>query len=389
MNLIKYVLVNIVETLLRMFPFPCKRGMIKIGNPDRNSPVFLTCNFHLTVERVKRVLRGMDCYLLVASSRGINVWCAAAGGHFTHHGVISVLKTSGIEELVDHRTVILPQLAATGVETRIVRKKTGWKVIWGPVYAKKIPGFVENNFKKTPEMRQVEFSLIQRIEGAVSWAFPVSIIITFIVFPFWQEAIVPLLLLTWGLSFLTLVGFPLYHHLLHSEGSRNGVSFFNFERGGIQLILWSVLMLGIVLYTSLTGNFTWGSMLRWGVMLCIIILLLTIDIKGHTSSYKGSLLEGELLKVTLDKSRCKVAGFCEQVCPRNCFELNKDQHAATMPGADRCIKCGACIVQCPFDALSFEGLKGEIIPPETIRKFKLNLMGKRLKSDKSLGTSEL
>lgn len=136
-------------------------------------------------------------------------------------------------------------------------------------------------------------------------------------------------------------------------------------------------MLGIVAYTFLSGNFAWGSMLRWGVMLCIIILLLTVDIKGHTSLYKGSLLEGELLKVTLDKSKCKGAGFCEQVCPRNCFEVNKDQHAATMPGADRCIKCGACIVQCPFDALYFEGLKGEIISPETIRKFKLNLMGKR------------
>ncbi|MFQ6000166.1 MAG: 4Fe-4S binding protein, partial [Anaerolineae bacterium] len=46
--------------------------------------------------------------------------------------------------------------------------------------------------------------------------------------------------------------------------------------------------------------------------------------------------------------------------------------------SDRCVQCGACIVQCPFDALYFKSPKGEIILPETIRKFKLNLIGKRL-----------
>jgi len=121
MNAFNYILVNIIETLLRMFPFPCKTGLIRIGNPDRNSSVFLTCNYHLTVERVKRALRGMDAFLLVANSKGVNVWCAATGGLFTNHDVISVLKTSGIEEFVEHRNVIMPQLAATGVEPKTIR----------------------------------------------------------------------------------------------------------------------------------------------------------------------------------------------------------------------------------------------------------------------------
>ncbi|MFQ6110334.1 MAG: copper oxidase, partial [Candidatus Aminicenantales bacterium] len=139
MNGLKFVAVNVFETLVRVFPLPCRSGLVKIGNPGRGSPVFLTCNYHLTVERVKRALKGMDCYLLVANSRGINVWCAATGGHFTNHDVISVLKTSGIEDLVDHRRVILPQLAASGIEAGVIQKRIGWKVIWGPVYAKDIP----------------------------------------------------------------------------------------------------------------------------------------------------------------------------------------------------------------------------------------------------------
>jgi len=168
MRPLNYIVVNIVETLLRVFPFPCKTGLMRIGNPDRNAPVLLTGNYHLTVDRVKRAWKGLDAYLLVANSRGINVWCAATGGLLTHHDVISVLKTSGIEELVDHRHVVLPQLAATGVEAKVVQKKTGWRVIWGPADAKDVPAFIENKFEKTATMREVKFPWTQRVEMAVA-----------------------------------------------------------------------------------------------------------------------------------------------------------------------------------------------------------------------------
>ncbi|NIM98648.1 MAG: copper oxidase, partial [candidate division Zixibacteria bacterium] len=164
MSQFKYILLSIVETLLRVFPLPCKPGLVRLGNPDRDSPVFLTCNYHLTVARVKRALKGIDAYLLLANSRGINVWCGAAGGLLTDHDVISILKTSGIEELVDHRNVILPQLAAAGIEAKVIQRNTGWKIIWGPVYAKDIPLFVENRLKKTPDMRKVRFSWTHRTE---------------------------------------------------------------------------------------------------------------------------------------------------------------------------------------------------------------------------------
>jgi hypothetical protein len=35
-------------------------------------------------------------------------------------------------------------------------------------------------------------------------------------------------------------------------------------------------------------------------------------------------------------------------------------------------------VQCSLDALAFENSAGERIEPETIRRFKLNLMGRRV-----------
>jgi NAD-dependent dihydropyrimidine dehydrogenase PreA subunit len=373
-----YAVVNVVETLLRVFPLPAKTGLMKIGRPGRSSPVFLTCNYHLTVQRVRKSLRGLDAFLLVANSRGINVWCGAAGGRFTNHSVISALKTSGIEELVDHKTVILPQLAATGIEAKDIKKKTGWQVIWGPVYARDIPLFIGKKLEKIPEIRQVGFPWVQRIEMAVAWAFPISIVVVIIVIPFWRQAIPYLILLVWGLSLLIFISFPLYSRWLSSGGKRVGLVFFDFGRGGFQLVLWGAIILGLVTYSLLAGDFTWGFILRWGFASLIVILILSIDLAGSTPVYKSGLLEGRLLKIVLDEEKCRGAGFCEAVCPRDCYEIDETRRIATMPRAERCIQCGACIVQCPFDALYFGSPQGGIIPPEDIRQFKLNMMGKRL-----------
>lgn len=377
MNWLIYAVVNVAETLLRIFPLPAKTGLMKIGSPDRNSPVFLTGNYHLTVQRVKRSLRGMDAYLLVANSHGINVWCGAAGGHFTTHSAISVLKTSGIEDLVDHKTVVLPQLAATGVEAKDIKERTGWKVVWGPVYARDIPRFTGKKLQKTSEIRQVEFPWVSRIEMAVAWAFPISVVAVLIVVSFWRQAIPYLILLVWGLSFLIFLAFPLYHRWLSSGEKRVGLVFFDFGRGGFQLILWGAIIIGLLAYSLMNGAFNWGFILRWGFISLIVILMLSIDLAGSTPVYKSGLLEGRL-KIVIEEEKCRGAGYCEAVCPKDCYELDRSRHIATIPRAERCIQCGACIVQCPFDALHFESPQGEIIPPEAIRRFKLNMMGKRL-----------
>lgn len=384
MKSLGYIITNIFETLLRVLPFPAKTGLIKVGNPNSNSPVLLTCNFHLTVERVKKQLKGMNCYLLLANSRGINVWCAATGGLLTNHDVISVLKTSGIEELVEHKKVILPQLAATGIETKVVLKKSGWRIIWGPVYAKDIPEFINNNFNSSPEMRKVNFPLIQRFEMAVAWAFPISLVVAFIFFFFWKEDIPLLTLLIWALSFLIFISFPVYSNLLNVKSKRVGFILFDFGRGGFQLILWAVFLIGLAAVTFFNGNFSWQVMIHWGFLSLVVILILSLDLAGSTPVYKSGLHEDRLLDVYLDLEKCKGAGFCEQVCPRNCYVVDKTLRKARRPRGELCVQCGACIVQCPFDALYFKSPDGDIIPPDSIRKFKLNLMGKRFVKTKSI-----
>lgn len=370
-----YILLNAVHTLLRMFPFPCKTGILRIGHPGQTSPVFLTCNYHLTVERVKHALRDVDCYLLVANSRGVNVWCAATGGLLTHHDVISALKTSGIEDLVVHRQVILPQLAATGIEARTVQTRAGWRVLWGPVYAEDIPAFLENRRLKTPEMRQVSFHRLQRLEMAAAWAFPISLVAALALLPWWRGAILPLTALIWGLSLALFGLYPLYDRWLGGQRHPSRLSFL--RRGGLQILLWGLCLLGIGACSLFSGGLPWGTALRWGGATLVVVLVLTVDLTGSTPVLKSGLHPDRAFRVTLDASRCRGAGACEHVCPRDCFRVDRMGHTTALTGTERCVQCGACIVQCPYDALSFTGPAGEWVPPETVRRYKLNLMGKR------------
>ena len=207
MAVLRNAVLDVAQTLLRSLPWPVKPGLIAVGHPGRDAPVLLTCNYDLTVRRVLRALRGLDVYLLVAPSKGINVWCAAAGGYFTSHQVISILRTSGIGDLVDHRRLTLPQLSATGVERKLVAERTGWRAVFGPVYASDIPAYLANG-KKTEAMRQVRFTLRDRMEMAAVWASPVSLIGAAILAINWRPLLLPFVALTWMLALGLYVFFP-------------------------------------------------------------------------------------------------------------------------------------------------------------------------------------
>jgi len=164
---LKTVLLDLWSYVCRIMPPYAKvaTGLYRIGHPDRKSPVLATGNYDLTVRRLVKQLDGkVNCWLLVANSRGINVWCAAGGGHFTADDVISAIRTSGVEDVVGHHALILPQLCANGVDGWKIRRETGWGVHWGPVRAQDVPAYLAGGRIKTDEMRRVRFSLKDRLE---------------------------------------------------------------------------------------------------------------------------------------------------------------------------------------------------------------------------------
>ncbi len=138
-------------------------GLFRVGDPTPESPVVVTANYRMTFDLVRRDLADIDAWLLVLDTRGVNVWCAAGKGTFSSREVMLRAAVSGLERHVSHRTLVLPQLSATGVSAAEVRAASGWRVVFGPVRSHDIAAFLAAGMKATPEMRAVTFTFAERM----------------------------------------------------------------------------------------------------------------------------------------------------------------------------------------------------------------------------------
>jgi hypothetical protein len=137
-------------------------GLYALGDAGPDAPVFVSANYRLSFDALRRALEGMDAYILVLDTMGVNVWCSAGKGSFGTDELISRIGKTRLAEVVSHRTLIVPQLCATGVAAHEVRKRSGFRVKFGPVRAEDIKEFMAGGGKATPEMRRVRFDLRDR-----------------------------------------------------------------------------------------------------------------------------------------------------------------------------------------------------------------------------------
>jgi NAD-dependent dihydropyrimidine dehydrogenase PreA subunit len=355
------------DTALRLLPHRAPTGLVRIGNPGPDSPVLLTGNFTLTVRRLRRALESIDAWLLVADSRGVNVWCAAGGGHLTHHDVISVLRTSGIDTLVSRRVLILPQLAATGVERRPIEEATGWTTKWGPARLEDLPAVLARGGGVHGRERYMRFPLWERLEMAVMWALPMILIgaPAFGLVGGWRvaAAVAVLISVTVPLVFAALP-------LLRVTGGARWLTY------GAAAVVGAAIGDGMLSLLSEATLFRL-SLVAIGAGLSMVVL--SIDLAGTTPLYPSSInaAVAGVPDITLDSDRCTGAADCVKVCPCAVLRLSGKPPRASIVAGDACIACAACIVQCPQDALFFTYPDGKVVQPATIRRTRLNLLGKR------------
>jgi hypothetical protein len=138
-------------------------GLYAIGSPDTDSSVLVTANYKLTFDTLRKEMDGLNAWLLVLDTRGVNVWCAAGKKNFSSEEVIIQVKNSRLEQIVSHRKLILPQLSATGVSALRVKRGCGFEVIWGPVRAGDIKAFLSARYQADKSMRLVTFTLPERL----------------------------------------------------------------------------------------------------------------------------------------------------------------------------------------------------------------------------------
>jgi len=138
-------------------------GLYAVGQPDRKSPVLVSANYKLSFDALRKELRKIDAWILVIDTKGINVWCAAGKGTFSTDEIVRRVREVGLDQLVSHRQLIVPQLAAPGVAAHSVSKQIGFKVVYGPVRANDLPAFLHAGQQATQEMRRVTFSTRERL----------------------------------------------------------------------------------------------------------------------------------------------------------------------------------------------------------------------------------
>ncbi len=138
-------------------------GLYALGEPNEQSPVLVTANYKMSFDRLRETFSNRHAWILVLDTNGINVWCAAGKGTFGTDELIRRIEFSRLNDVVSHRELILPQLAGPGVAAYKVKKRIGFKVIFGPIQARDLPKFLDTGMKATPEMRRKTFTMYERV----------------------------------------------------------------------------------------------------------------------------------------------------------------------------------------------------------------------------------
>ncbi len=148
---------------LRRMRYAVEPGLYAVGSPTAESPVFVSANYKLSFDHLRKELEGIDGWIMVIDTLGINVWCAAGKGTFGTEEIIHRIEVARLSEVVGHRRIIVPQLGAPGVAAHEVTRRSSFHVIYGPVRARDIPEFLDSGMKTSREMRRVRFNIGDRM----------------------------------------------------------------------------------------------------------------------------------------------------------------------------------------------------------------------------------
>jgi hypothetical protein len=158
-------------------------GLYRIGRAGPESPVLVTANYKLTFDTLRSHLDGIDAWILVLDTQGVNVWCAAGKGTFGTAELVDRLAATRLAEVVSHRKLVVPQLGATGIAAHEVERLSGFRVVYGPIRAEDLSSFLDARMQASATMRQVRFTLSDRLElvgvevvGALKWGLPVALL---------------------------------------------------------------------------------------------------------------------------------------------------------------------------------------------------------------------
>ena len=244
---------------LRRMRYMVEPGLYAVGSPTAESPVFVSANYKLSFDHLRCELEGIDGWIMVIDTKGINVWCAAGKGTFGTEEIIRRIEVTRLSEIVSHRRIIVPQLGAPGVAAHEVRRRSSFRVIYGPVRARDIPEFMDAGMKATPDMRRVLFNIGYRL------------------------VLIPVELVMWG-RYVFFIAIALF---LLAGLSRSGYSFPGMAGGREVLLLFLAFIAGGALVPAFLPWLP-GRALSWKGMTIGLLLVAVLVIIGLIPSSQTS-----------------------------------------------------------------------------------------------------
>lgn len=236
--------------------YKVKPGLYSIGNPDENSHIFVSCNYKMSFDILRKALENINAYILVLDTRGINVWCAAAKGTFGTQELLNKIDSTRLKDISKNRTLIVPELGAVGISAHLIKQNSGFSVKYGPVLASDIKEYIDLNFTKTKKMSQVNFDLKDRLAiipievmHFIPYIIPLLIISFLLTVPFVQgyySRFISYTVSFLGAAFMGLIVFPIMLPLL---------PFKSFSLKGLVLgIVWASLSIYIFKLDIITAS---------------------------------------------------------------------------------------------------------------------------------------
>jgi len=125
-------------------PIQMLPGIYTVGEPNENSPLYTTTNFSLTYFSVMGEVEasGRPSWVLVCDSEGLSVLTAWAAGKYDAERIAKTIKSSGIEDKIKHRKLIIPGYVAV-LMGELEDELPGWTIMVGPKDAVDISGYIK------------------------------------------------------------------------------------------------------------------------------------------------------------------------------------------------------------------------------------------------------
>jgi len=127
-------------------PIAVEAKLYDLGEPNEDSPVYVTTNFSLTYFIVEGEVESsrIPSRILSVDTGGISVLTAYADNKFSAVTIAEAIKKSGLEEKVKHRKLVIPGHVA--VLKGALEEESGWEVMVGPREASGITKYAKEQF---------------------------------------------------------------------------------------------------------------------------------------------------------------------------------------------------------------------------------------------------